>query len=568
MLTVALEPDRSGLVLGRADGGKDVRGALQALGLTTVQPRRRGGRQVLDLVDGETLVGAGDQVHWHPQALLAVQKRAGIRAAAPAVLAAMRAFRDGDLADARLAVADSQLADVLDDHQVRNVAAMTVPDGWGTCVFDEQGTGKTVTLIAAFDLLVERNLADVMLVVSPKSMVAEWAVEFGRFTDGLYRVAVADGTARQKVEAIRQGGDVLVMGYETLVSQTEEVLRLARRSRLVLAVDESFNAKNPDAQRTLALQAVREYSERAFALCGTPAPNSAVDLFSQVGLVDLGLTFDGLQLPADPDIATAMVRSRLNDGFYLRNLKEQVLPDLPGRASVEVPVELAGDQLRAYEAACRDLVLDLRALSDQEYAAKIATFLARRSMLLRICSDPTPVVPGYRETPAKVAALDQLLPGLLGGGDKVLLWSFYRSSLDLLAARYAAHGLVRVDGSVSSADRRQAVQRFQQDPDVRVFVGNPAAAGAGLTLTAGRIAIYESMSSQAAHYMQSLDRIHRRGQQRNVEYYHLLCRDTIEVAEHARLLRKAEGQGRLLGDQAPERPTRTALLEELTGRQP
>ena len=71
-----------------------------------------------------------------------------------------------------------------------------------------------------------------------------------------------------------------------------------------------------------------------------------------------------------------------------------------------------------------------------------------------------------------------------------------------------------------------------------LFIANPAAAGAGLTLHRARFAVYESMSNQAAHYLQSLDRIHRRGQEREVEYITLLCEDTVEVQEYARLTDK------------------------------
>jgi SNF2 family DNA or RNA helicase len=113
-------------------------------------------------------------------------------------------------------------------------------------------------------------------------------------------------------------------------------------------------------------------------------------------------------------------------------------------------------------------------------------------------------------------------------------------------------------------DRRSAVRAFQEDIDTRVFVGNPAAAGAGLTLHAARIAVYESLTNQAAHYLQSLDRIHRRGQERDVRYVVLLGADTIEETEYAVLTRKERTAHELLGDTVDSIPTRTAMLEELT----
>lgn len=113
------------------------------------------------------------------------------------------------------------------------------------------------------------------------------------------------------------------------------------------------------------------------------------------------------------------------------------------------------------------------------------------------------------------------------------------------------------------AARRDAVRRFQDDDTTMVFVGNPAAAGAGLTLHRSRVAVYESLGTQAAHFLQSLDRIHRRGQTREVEYVTLLCRGTLEEAEYVRLLDKADRQADLLGDPPSQRPTRTLLLDDL-----
>jgi SNF2 family DNA or RNA helicase len=94
------------------------------------------------------------------------------------------------------------------------------------------------------------------------------------------------------------------------------------------------------------------------------------------------------------------------------------------------------------------------------------------------------------------------------------------------------------------------------------MVANPAAAGAGLTLHRARYAIYESLSNQAAHYLQSLDRIHRRGQEREVEYLMLLCQGSIEIQEYATLVRKEAAAQSLLGDQTPVHMTRDAFLAD------
>jgi SNF2 family DNA or RNA helicase len=541
-------------------------GIRQSLASLGIRARRREGEVAVRLDDAHRLLRSGLAFDWDPQARLLAENRERVRDAAQAVHRAVAAVQASGPAAARELIGDCALVAQLDDHQVLNVATLTVPGTWGGCVFDEQGTGKTVTLIATFDVLVERGLSDTLLVVAPKSMIAEWKQEFRRFTGDLYRVALAEGDRRSKASALFAGADVIVANFETLVALQDEIIRLARRTRLVLAVDESFNVKNPDAARTAAATRVREWCTHAFVLCGTPAPNRAADVVAQFNLVDFGRTFEGLRLDKDPDISGAQVRDRLHErGLFVRNLKADVLADLPGKAFTEVEVHLAPQQQAAYNAALRDLIIDLQAIDDGTYARQIQSFLERRATLLRICADPSPIIPGYSEIPAKISALDDLLDRLVRNEhEKVVVWSFYRASLDRISKRYRRFGLVRVDGSITeTTKRREAVRRFQEDPEINIFLGNPAAAGAGLTLHAARYAVYESLSNQAAHFLQSLDRIHRRGQARDVHYISLLAVDTIEEAAYRRLRTKAAAQADLLGDPTYQPPTRRMLLAEL-----
>lgn len=566
-----LETDGRGIELSPADGDTVGMSRLLREATPPIRARRREGHLVVGFDDALRLRDAAVLVEYDPDAHLAVENRRRVGETADSVLAAARGILAAGTAEARRRLQDSDLADRLDDHQALNVAVMTIPGGWGTCVFDEQGTGKTVTVVAAFDVLVERGEADVLIVAAPKSMIAEWREEFRRFTGQRYRVAVVDGSRRERARAIDSGANVVVVNYETALSLGDSLRLLAKRARAVLAVDESFFVKNPQASRTRAIRALRERCGRCFVLCGTPAPNSPHDLVAQFDLVDFGKTFAGTRLDPDREIARDQVKTILDRrGFFVRNLKADVLPDLPPRSFSEVKVPLAPQQQAAYDAALRDLVLDLRATSDREFSRNLSTYLERRAALLRICSDPGELIPGYDELPAKFAVLDALLEELVTGhGEKVVVWSFYRAALQRIASRYSAYGVARIDGSVSGvAERREAVRRFQEDDGTMVFLGNPAAAGAGLTLHRANVAVYESLSNQAAHFLQSLDRIHRRGQQRPVRYVTLLAEGSIEEAEYRRLLEKADRQADLLGDHAEPRLTRSVLLAELLADRP
>src|SRR5205085_3483501 len=103
--------------------------------------------------------------------------------------------------------------EALDDHQLVNVAAMTLPNSYGLCLFDEQGAGKTVTLIHAFDVLVARDEMDFALIIAPKSMIPEWPRDFVRFKGDLYKVVMATGSRNEKLAALRKRSDVVVTNF-------------------------------------------------------------------------------------------------------------------------------------------------------------------------------------------------------------------------------------------------------------------------------------------------------------------------------------------------------------------
>jgi len=486
--------------------------------------------------------------------------------------AALEACRnaDADPAVTRVWLEGYERIGDLDDHQVTAVALAAHPDVRGLCIFDEQGLGKTVEALFAFDRLRGQGLVGRALVFAPKNMVLEWVNDLERFFGGRYRAAAVVGDEAEKRAVLDNGADLFVTNFET-ATQLEIRLRhllQGERGRGLLIVDESFFVKNAEAQRAQALRALRRHAGRCLVLCGTPAPNSALDLVEQFNIADDGEAFGSVSVPTDPaearDVISTTIKTR---GVYIRRLKGTVLPNLPERTFSQVLLPLPPAQRRLYDSVLAGLLEDIRAIDDAGFKRNLASFMARRAALLQICSNPASVDPAFGEVPAKFAALDGILDDLIGQRhEKVVLWSFFTASIDALCARYPQYNPVRIDGSVSAvADRREAVRRFQEDGETMLFVGNPAAAGAGLTLHRARYAVYESMSNQAAHYLQSLDRIHRRGQARPVEYVILLCDETLEPAEYQRLLRKESEAQHLLGDEVRAPLTRQGMLGELLG---
>jgi SNF2 family DNA or RNA helicase len=505
---------------------------------------------------------------WSADALRFIENRRNISQRMSDSIATIKSIQKGGKHFAKTLLKDIPGLEVLDNHQWVNVAAMTIPNSVGLCVFDEQGAGKTVTLIFAFDVLVERDEADFALIIAPKSMISEWPVDFSRFMPNQYIVQTLTGRLQEKRKILSKKADVIVTNFETAISMEQELRAILRKygSRSILVVDESFFAKNLDAQRTQSIRRLREYCGRAFVLCGTPAPNSPVDLIQQFNIVDFGMTFNGEIIPKDKIEAGEVIHKIIEEkGPFVRHLKSDVLPDLPPKKFQRVSIPLQPKQSELYRNTMENLITDLKEVDDQTFEKNKMSFLARRSALLQICSSPFSIDKSHDETPAKILALDSILEDLIGKkGEKVVLWSFYTASVDTIVARYLKYNPVRYDGKVTeTSQRREAVRRFREDEVTMLFVGNPAAAGAGLNLQSARFAIYESMSNQAAHYLQSLDRIHRRGQKNEVEYLILLCDGTIEIQEYNRLIEKEHSAEKILGDPISAPITRETLLSEL-----
>lgn len=473
----------------------------------------------------------------------------------------------GGVLEEQILPLESPWMDVLDPAQAIAVSAMVTPHLFGLCLFDEQGVGKTVTTIAAFDVLQQRKEADCLVIVCPLTMTGGWEKEIERFIPKKYRITLLEGTSEQRRQQLQKPFDVLICNFESIPPLLTLLKGILGNKKAVLAVDESFNVKNKEAVRSTAIRELRDYCTRGFVMCGTPAPNSPVDVINQFDIADGGYTFAGFIPSKDEKQHVEEINERMSErGTYVRRLKEDVLPGLPDKNFHVIPVVMSGRQLALYEEARAKLELSLRSMDNSTFKKSLATYFQQRSALLQICACPEAIDPSFPDASAKLIALDHLVDEIVEkAGKKLLIWSFYRASLHDVYRRYSKYSPILLDGSSSAKQRASDVQRFQTDPSVRICVANPAAAGAGVTLHSASDATYLSFSNQAAHFLQSIDRIHRRGQTAASTDYHLIvCKDTIEETEVQRLRAKEVRQNELLGDNVKWPNSLDEALSELT----
>ena len=439
----------------------------------------------------------------------------------------------------------------LQDHQKIAVKAMVVDGLKGLCLFDEQGTGKTLMSLAAFDIMKEAGTVDFMMAIAPKSVLNAWRDDTQKFLGDKYSFASVTGERAKKVSTMREMTDILAFNYETAASLLTWVLSGIRGRKAMLVVDESFFIKNPNAARSDAVQKIRRACVRGFVLSGTPAPNSPEDIIHQADIADDGHTFRGCEITGDRIRDAEIVHNALcNRGVYLRRLKSAVAPWLPPKHFEIVKVHIVGRQGVLYSEARDNLVLELRDMNNEFFQRNKPNYLAKRAQLLKICSCPATVDSLYSGDHAKLPVLDDILRRVIDEeGKKIVLWTTYKQSVLELRDRYRQYGVAVIHGETPDIERERAIKNFQENSDTRVFLGNLAAASAGITLHAASDAVYVSYSDQAADFQQSLDRVHRIGQSAEiVRYYLLVCEGTIEVNQIRLLQEKDLRQRSLFGE--------------------
>jgi SNF2 family DNA or RNA helicase len=388
---------------------------------------------------------------------------------------------------------------------------------------DEQGLGKTVEALATL----EAAGAFPAVVVCPASLKLNWQREAAHWLPHR-SIALLEGRGA----AAAPGAEITILNYEIVAAHREA---LGRRHPRALVVDESHYVKNPQAKRTQAVRrlaaSVRPDGLR-LALSGTPVLNHAEELVAQLRVIGRLEEFgSGAQFARQfrGDSSEERLHWHLRRRCFVRRLKSEVLPQLPAKRQVVVPVALSnGKEYRLAEedviAWLRSQPLDLSELNAKIAATLRAERLAQLGTLQRLAAR------------GKLAAALSWIADFLESGEPLVVFARHIEVQEALVERFpaAAHLL----GRDSSATREAAVQAFQSPDGPQLLVGATRVAGQGITLTrASNVAFLELEWTPAMHD-QAEDRCHRIGQHDAVTAWYLLAADTIDETMAALIQRK------------------------------
>lgn len=433
-------------------------------------------------------------------------------------------------------------------HQVvgYNVALSLLQGGEsGVSMLMEQGCGKTLVAIAVAGRLYLDNDLRRVLVVAPKSVVPVWPKEFAVHSAVPHRATAFEPPWAKGVErllAFQPEGDellVAIINYEATWRILQPLLDWA--PQLIIA-DESQRIKSPGTEQSKAMHKLGKAAQWRMILTGTPVTQAPLDFFSQYKFLDGGRTFGrsyhsfrSRYAVTHPEFKKKVLRYlRLDEltekahRIAYRITKAEAL-DLPDTVDQILYCDLSSKGRRVYRDMVKQSMAELEASGEAVSAPNVLAKLTRLQQITGGWVNDDDGNP-HHVCGAKQALAQEAIADLLDAGKKVVVFCRYLREL---------HGLVEwlekqevghrwIDGSVTQAARGEAVEAFQADPEVKVFLAQIATAGLGITLTAADTAIFYSLTFSYADYEQARARLHRIGQTSKVTYLHLVARDTVD----------------------------------------
>ena len=407
---------------------------------------------------------------------------------------------------------------------------------------DDMGLGKTTsTIIAALETGAKK-----ILIVCPASLKINWEREIANYSDRTCYIAEGKKFSTE--------ADFVIVNYDILKNfhnkeDKENSLLLQSKFELVI-LDEAHMVSNAQAQRTKLINDFTKNIKRVWLLTGTPMTSRPINYYNLLNLIESPVAQNwmayairycqGFQFRAGNrkvwNVTGASNLEELRDRTskqILRRLKENVL-DLPDK--IITPV-----YLRTSSKEYKDLMGEYYEWLEnkKEESSSLTVQFSKLMKVRKVIANE------------KVKETIEFVQNIIDQGKKVIIFTNFTDTLQLIHSHFGKES-VYLDGSCNKVQRQYAVDQFQENEKIKVFVGNLKAAGVGLTLTAAEAVIMNDLSFVPAEHAQAEDRAYRYGQKNNVLVYYPIFENTIEGVIYDILNNKKKVIGTVMGDELQE----------------
>lgn len=481
-------------------------------------------------------------------------------------------------------------------YELQLLSAYHLAFAQNACNFSVPGAGKTSVVYGAFAYLsnlapTDKKYVDKLLIISPLSAFGPWELEYEECFGEKPSTKRLNGTV--SVEEKKQylyslnPAKITLLSYASVPKLTEELIYFLRNNKVMVVLDEAHKIKNTNGGITASgVLDIAAYCSSRVVLTGTPAPNGYEDLYNLYKFIwptKKVIPFEVYQLK---DMSKASEDSRVEtllhaiEPFFMR-VKKSDLGITPATENAPIIVPMGESQRRIYDIIEKKYMSDIVSNKDSRFKQDLVK--ARLIRMMQAATNPALLsVPlkkfadygGFdadvvgeddilirdilqytsNEVPAKFVKAKEIIEKIISEGGKVIVWAIYvKNILDFeeylksqgidCRTLYGATPVATGDEDEDTVETREKIiaDFHRKDSSFSVIIANPFAVSESISLhKVCHNAIYIERSFNAAHFIQSKDRIHRYGLKPGTQtnYYYLLSENSIDEVIHDRLIAK------------------------------
>ncbi|MFT4222223.1 SNF2-related protein [Dysgonomonas sp.] len=414
--------------------------------------------------------------------------------------------------------------------------------GFGSVIADDMGLGKTLQVITTLLKYKEENAIngkEKALIVAPTGLLTNWMAEFEKFTPSL-NIMLYHGVNRQLDKDAEF--DVLLTSYGIVRSDTD---LLKRKNWQVIVIDEAQNIKNHDTAQSKAIKSIK--ANTSIAMSGTPVENRLSELWSIMDFANKGLMgslnefreeySNPIQSRNDQEAANKL--KLVTSPFMMRRLKSDktIISDLPDKIEIDSFGYLAKAQASLYQKTLQEAMVAIERVEGTDHKSLFVRQGLVLQMILalkQICNHPTQFLKNKVMDASLSGKMDLLfdkLDVIMETNEKVLIFTQFSEMgnmlVNFISERYGESPMF-YHGGCSLRQRKEMVDRFQNNRADRIFILSLKAAGTGLNLTAANHVIHYDLWWNPAVEAQATDRAYRIGQKSNVMVHRFITKGTFE----------------------------------------
>ena len=449
--------------------------------------------------------------------------------------------------------------------------------------FSVPGSGKTSVVIAFYESLKKINEVDAIFLIGPKNCYYSWKTEFqlNLNRDPKLKILDENKVKRKLIYENFLSNEIYACHFQTVVNDLDLLKQFLSNKKFLIVIDEAHNIKKVGGLWSNAILNLKNLSKYKVILTGTPMPQDFKDFYNYLDFLypenKIINSHEKAQIEVfmdnkNFDQAATLINSKIYP-FYTRVTKKELRLSKP---NFQKPYLI---KMNPIEKKIHDAIITkIKFYSKQDYLKNIDLIQKiQRARIIRLrqtCSyvmNLTTAIPhelsngdenllndedlinlissyDFKEKPAKISKLKQVVSKLIEKNQKILVWATHLKTINLIQNQLKSEGIniSTITGKTKLEDRELIKDKFNdKSSDLEVIVAIPQACSESISLhKACHHAIYYDMNYNTSEFLQSLDRIHRvGGSELNPVFYHFLhYENSIDIKIYERVFEKADRQ--------------------------